>query len=48
MECTLHDGRRALQVALAAAKSASAGQPVRVQQAPREITPLAQDLLVDK
>jgi predicted dehydrogenase len=42
LECTLEDGRRALQVALAAAKSASTGQPVRVTQAPREISPVHQ------
>jgi len=48
VECTLEDGRRALQVALAAAESASTGRPVRVEQAPREITPPAQDPLVDK
>jgi predicted dehydrogenase len=47
VECTLEDGRRALQIALAAAESASTGQPVRVEQAPREITPPAQYLLVD-
>lgn len=29
-ECTLEDGRRALQVALAAVKSASLGQPVKI------------------
>jgi predicted dehydrogenase len=44
VECTLNDGRRALQVALAAAKSASAGQPVRLEQAPREITPVSHEL----
>jgi myo-inositol 2-dehydrogenase/D-chiro-inositol 1-dehydrogenase len=38
MECTLHDGRRALQVALAAAQSASTGEPVRVEEAHREIS----------
>lgn len=47
LECTLEDGRRALQIALAAAKSASTGQPVRVEQAPREITPLGQEQLAD-
>lgn len=41
VECTLNDGRRALQVALAAAKSACTGQPVRVEQAPREISPVS-------
>lgn len=39
VECTLDDGRRVLEVALAACKSASIGQPVRVKEAPREITP---------
>lgn len=33
--CTLEDGHRALQAALAAAESAHLGQPVRVAQAPR-------------
>ncbi len=39
LECTLEDGRRAMQIALAALKSASTGQAVRVEHAPREITP---------
>jgi myo-inositol 2-dehydrogenase/D-chiro-inositol 1-dehydrogenase len=47
LECTLEDGRRAMQIALAAARSASTGQPVRVEQAPREITPLGQDQPAD-
>jgi predicted dehydrogenase len=33
-ECTLVDGQRAVQVALAAVQSASMGQPVRVADAP--------------
>lgn len=40
VECTLEDGRRALQMALAAVKSASEGQPVKVAQAPRKILPI--------
>ena len=39
--CTLEDGRRTLQVALAAAKSASLRQPVKVTEAPRTIPPVA-------
>jgi predicted dehydrogenase len=35
--CTLVDGRRALEVALAAAQSASVGRPVSVGAAPRRI-----------
>jgi predicted dehydrogenase len=42
--CTLEDGRRALQVALAVLESASSGQPVKVAQAPRKITPVASDI----
>ena len=38
VECTLEDGRHALQVAMAAVKSACAGQSVKVAQAPRKIT----------
>jgi predicted dehydrogenase len=38
VECTLEDGRRALQVVLAAVASASTGQPVKVAQAPRTMT----------
>lgn len=41
VQCTFEDGRRALQVALAAVESASYGQPVRVAQAARAITPIA-------
>ncbi|HJX39648.1 MAG TPA: Gfo/Idh/MocA family oxidoreductase [Anaerolineae bacterium] len=47
VECTLEDGLRALEVALAAVKSASIDRPVRVKEAPREITPLPQDLRAD-
>jgi predicted dehydrogenase len=43
VECTLEDGRRALQVALAAVQSASTGQPVKVAHAPREILPVSSD-----
>ncbi len=39
VECTLEDGRRAVQIALAATQSASLGQPVKVAQAPRKIKP---------
>lgn len=37
---TLEDGRRAMQVVLAALASASLGQPVKVDYAPRQITKL--------
>lgn len=40
VESTLEDGRRALQVVLAAVASASLGQPVKVNHAPRKITKL--------
>jgi len=43
VECTFDDGRRALQVALAAVKSASIGQSVKIAGGPREITPLSSD-----
>jgi myo-inositol 2-dehydrogenase/D-chiro-inositol 1-dehydrogenase len=43
LECTLEDGRRALQIVLAAVQSASAGQPVRVAQSPSRITSLRSD-----
>jgi predicted dehydrogenase len=39
VECTLEDGRRSLEVVLAAAKSASTGAPVKLADAPRTITP---------
>ena len=45
--CTLEDGRRALQVVLAAAESAALGQAVKVAQAPRSITPTAAALAVN-
>jgi myo-inositol 2-dehydrogenase/D-chiro-inositol 1-dehydrogenase len=41
VECTLDDGRRALQVVLAAAASASLERPVEVGLAPRTIVPNA-------
>jgi predicted dehydrogenase len=37
VECTLEDGRRSLEIVLAAAKSAACGAPVRISEAPREI-----------
>ena len=37
VECTLEDGRRSLEIVLAAAKSAACGAPVRISDAPREI-----------
>lgn len=40
VECTLEDGRRALQVVLAAVESASRGRPVEVSQASRHIIPI--------
>jgi myo-inositol 2-dehydrogenase/D-chiro-inositol 1-dehydrogenase len=46
VESTLEDGRRALQVVLAAVESASLGQPVKVAQASRKITPIATDIPV--
>lgn len=36
-ECTMEDGRRATQVVLAAAASATSGRPVRVADAPRDL-----------
>jgi len=42
-ECTLEDGRRALQVALAAIESASVGRPVRVARWPGRVTAVAGD-----
>jgi myo-inositol 2-dehydrogenase/D-chiro-inositol 1-dehydrogenase len=47
VESTLEDGRRALQVVLAAVESASLGQPVKVAQASRKITPIASDTPVE-
>ena len=37
VECTLEDGRHALQVALAEVKSASTGLPVKIADAPRKM-----------
>jgi myo-inositol 2-dehydrogenase/D-chiro-inositol 1-dehydrogenase len=37
MECTLEDGRWALQMTLAAVESASLGRPVKITQAPRKL-----------
>lgn len=42
VECALEDGRRSLEVVLAAAKSASIGAPVKLADAPRTVTPAAQ------
>jgi myo-inositol 2-dehydrogenase/D-chiro-inositol 1-dehydrogenase len=47
VESSLEDGRRALQVVLAAVESASLGQPVQVAQASRKITPIASDIPVE-
>ena len=47
VECTLNDGRRALEVALAAAESASNGSPVRVEQALRQISPVSHQVSVE-
>ena len=44
VECTLEDGRRALQVVLAAVESASKRQPVEVCRAPRKLMPIAPSL----
>lgn len=41
--CTLEDGRRALQVALAAIESASRGVPVEVREAVRAVLPSPRD-----
>jgi predicted dehydrogenase len=38
-ECTFLDGRRSLEIVLAAAQSASLGQPVRVAEAPNALMP---------
>lgn len=38
VECTLEDGRKSLQIALAAAESASTGRIVHVEDAPRSFT----------
>jgi predicted dehydrogenase len=47
VECSLEDGQRALQVVLAAVASASLGQPVKVAQAPRKITPVTAEPTVE-
>ena len=39
VDCTVEDGRRALEVMLAALASATSGRPVPVGQAPRAVTP---------
>ena len=39
VECTVEDGRRSLEVVLAAAKSAATDTPVKLADAPRTITP---------
>jgi predicted dehydrogenase len=44
LECTLQDGMAAVKIALAAAQSASLGIPVKVAQAPREISPVSENL----
>ena len=36
-ECSLVDGRRALEIVLAATKSASVGRPVKIAEAPSSI-----------
>jgi myo-inositol 2-dehydrogenase / D-chiro-inositol 1-dehydrogenase len=41
VDCTLDDGRRALEIVLAAMASASTGKAIRVSQAPRHVTPVA-------
>ena len=37
--CTFDDGRRSLEVVLAAAQSANSGMPVRINDAPRQLVP---------
>jgi myo-inositol 2-dehydrogenase/D-chiro-inositol 1-dehydrogenase len=39
-DCTVDDGRRAMEIVFAAMASASTGQAVRLDQAPRQVTPL--------
>jgi len=39
-ECRLEDGRQALAVALAAARSAATGEPIRVADGPEAVTPV--------
>ena len=41
LDCTLDDGRRALQIVLAAMASASSGQAVMLARAPRHVTPVS-------
>ncbi len=41
VECSVEDGREALRVVLAAAASASSGQPVRISAAPPDLIPVA-------
>ncbi len=40
LECTVNDGRRALEVVFAAMASTSTGQPVVVAEGPRQVTPV--------
>ena len=41
VDCTLDDGRRALETVFAAMASASSGQAVRVAEGPRRVTPVS-------
>lgn len=41
LDCTVDDGRRALEVVFAAMASASRGQPIIVAQAPHQVTPIS-------
>ncbi len=41
VDCTVDDGRRALEIVFAAMASASSGHAVRVAQGPRQVTPVA-------
>jgi myo-inositol 2-dehydrogenase / D-chiro-inositol 1-dehydrogenase len=41
VDCTLDDGRRALEIVFAAMAAASSGRAVRVSQAPRHVTPVS-------
>jgi len=43
---TIQDGRRSLDVVLAAAQSINTGQPVRINDAPRNIPPAIREDLV--
>ena len=40
VSCTVEDGRRAMEIVFAAMASASSGQPVKVANAPHQVTPL--------